>query len=42
MSDNFQQNPHPFKVGILTISDSGSAGEREIDVSGNTISEMIL
>ena len=41
MSDNIQQSPHHFKVGILTISDSGSAGEREIDVSGNTISEMI-
>ena len=41
MSDNIQQDPHPFKVGILTISDSGSAGKREIDVSGNTISSMI-
>ena len=41
MSDNIQQDPHPFKVGILTISDSGSAGKREIDVSGNTISAMI-
>ena len=41
MSDNIQQDPHPFKVGILTISDSGSAGKREIDVSGNTIAAMI-
>ena len=30
-----------FRVGILTISDSGFKGDRETDVSGNTIMDMI-
>ena len=31
-----------FRVGILTISDSGFKGERETDVSGDTIAKMIM
>ena len=30
-----------FRVGILTISDSGFKGDRETDVSGNTFMDMI-
>ena len=31
-----------FRVGILTISDSGFKGERKTDVSGDTIASMIM
>ena len=34
-------NEGEFRVGILTISDSGFKGDRETDVSGNTIMDMI-
>jgi molybdopterin adenylyltransferase len=30
-----------FRVGILTISDRGSRGERPVDVSGDTIRELV-
>ena len=29
-----------FKIGILTISDSGYRGERNVDISGDTISKI--
>jgi molybdenum cofactor synthesis domain-containing protein len=41
MIDTTQQNPNSFRVGILTVSDSGSTGKRANDLSGDTISEMI-
>lgn len=37
---NPNKSEKSFKIGILTISDSGYAGKRNIDVSGNTISKI--
>ena len=31
---------HPFRIGILTLSDKGSRGERE-DASGQVVKEMV-
>ena len=37
---NTNKIKNEFQVGILTISDSGSKGERPIDISGDTISKI--
>ena len=37
---NTNKIKNEFQIGILTISDSGSKGERRIDVSGDTISKI--
>ena len=37
---NTNKVKNEFKIGILTISDSGYAGDRLIDISGDTISKI--
>lgn len=38
MSDNSDSK---FNLGVLTISDTGASGEREVDGSGNAICELM-
>lgn len=35
-------SPDKFNIAILTISDRGASGEREVDGSGNAISEIMV